>query len=366
MQARNHPANRHEDQARQEDEWETVPTRDSRPLAVASPRGAQILDNAAALARTPRHDVIVGSGSPMLDTTFVLWLQQWESPALTTMMQVVSLWGYVPSCLAVAIVCGFGWRLRLGVTLILAIVFADAITVAAKGAFASPRPHAVDARVRTFGAFESGLPSIAMGTTVPADDFGFPSGHVATTAALALGLAWSRRKSWQLGVAATWVAAMALSRIYLGRHFAADVLGGLVVGVAAIALARVARPSASAGINTLSAGTKTALGVSLIVAVSLAALFGAGPSAHDAGRFCGVVGAILLLRTQALDDSVMPATRVARIAVALVLLGSALWSSTWTITTRPALAVMSTMIVSAALHASVVLVPALAIGGKRS
>ena len=97
----------------------------------------------------------------MLDTSFVLWLQQSASPALTEIMRAVSLCGYVPSCLAVAIVCGFGWRLRLGVTLILAIVFADAMTVAAKGAFASPRPHAVDARVRTFDAFESGLPRMA-------------------------------------------------------------------------------------------------------------------------------------------------------------------------------------------------------------
>jgi len=53
-------------------------------------------------------------------------------------------------------------------------------------------------------------------------------------------------------------------------------------------------------------------------------------------------------------------------AVALVLLGGALWSSTWTITTGPALAVMSTMAVSAVLHASVLLVPALALGGERS
>jgi len=52
--------------------------------------------------------------SPMLDTSFVLWLQQWASPALTESMRAVSLWGYVPSCLAVAIVCGFGARLRLG------------------------------------------------------------------------------------------------------------------------------------------------------------------------------------------------------------------------------------------------------------
>jgi hypothetical protein len=41
----------------------------------------------------------------MLDTSFILWLQQWASPTLTEIMRVVSLWGYVPSCLAVAIVC---------------------------------------------------------------------------------------------------------------------------------------------------------------------------------------------------------------------------------------------------------------------
>jgi membrane-associated phospholipid phosphatase len=303
----------------------------------------------------------------MLDTSFVLWLQQWASPALTETMRAVSLWGYVPSCLAVAIVCGFGGRLRLGVTLILAIVFADAMTVAAKGAFASPRPHAIDARIRSFGAFESGLPPIAMDTSVPADDFGFPSGHVATTAAWAMGLAWSRKKSWQLGMAATWVALMALSRMYLGRHFPLDVLGGLVVGVAALALARLELSPAGVDVRTLKPGTKTALGVLLIVAVAIAALSGAGLSAHDAGRFCGLVGAtLLLMRTRALDDSVPPVTRMARMAVALVLLGGALWSSISTVTTGPGLAVVSTMAVSAALHAGVLLVPALALGGKRA
>ena len=124
---------------------------------------------------------------------------------------------------------------------------------------------------------------------------------------------------------------------------------------------------AGAGLSTLTVRTKTALGVALIAAVAVAALSGAGLGAYDAGRFCGLVGAtLLLIHTRALDDSVPPATRIARMAVALVLLGGALWSSTWTITTGPALAVMSTMAVSAVLHASVLLVPALALGGERS
>ena len=302
----------------------------------------------------------------MLNTSFVLWLQQWASPALTEIMRAVSLCGYVPSCLAVAIVCGYGWRLRLGMTLILAIVFADAMTAAAKDAFASPRPNGVDARVQAFSAFESGLP-MTSGTSVPADDFGFPSGHVATTTAWAVGLAWSGRKSWQFGMAATWVALMALSRMYLGRHFPADVLGGIIVGISALALARLELSPDGAGISTLTAGRKTALGVALIIAVALAALYDAGLSAHDAGRFCGLAGAVLLLLHRgALDDFVPSATRVARVAVALVLLGVALWSSTWTIATGPGLAVVSTMTISAALHASVLLVPALALGRKQS
>ena len=301
----------------------------------------------------------------MLDTTLVLLLQDRASPALTEIMRVVSFSGYVPSCLAVAIACAFGWRLRLGVTLILAIVFADAMTVVAKGAFASPRPHDVDARVRTFGTYEFGLLPMAAGATVPADGFGFPSGHVAATAAWALGLAWSGRKGWQLGAAAAWIFLMAFSRMYLGRHFPADVIGGLVVGVAGAAIARLQSPAA-AGISTATAGTRTALGVSFCAVVALASLLGAGLGAHDAGRFCGLVGAALvLISMQAIEGSVPVTTRMARVAVSLVLLGVAVWSSTWTITSRPGLAVMSMMAVSAALHASVLLVPALAVGRYR-
>jgi membrane-associated phospholipid phosphatase len=302
----------------------------------------------------------------MLDTTFVLWLQDQASPASPAIMRAVSFLGYVPACLAAALVCGLGWRLRLGLTLILAILFADAMSVVAKGAFASPRPHAVDARVRTFGTFEADLSRMAPGTSVPADAFGFPSGHVATTAAWALGIAWFRRTWRALGVAGVWIALMGLSRMYLGRHFPADVLGGLVVGVAGLAAARLALPPAAGGDGAVTAGARTALGVSLVVAVALAEISGIRLGAHDAGRFCGLAGAaFLLVRRPALEDSVPPSMRSIRVAIALVLLGAAVWSSTWTIPTPPGLAVVSTMAVSAAMHASALIVPVLAIGGQR-
>jgi hypothetical protein len=194
---------------------------------------------------------------------------------------------------------------------------------------------------------------------VPADDFGFPSGHVAVTAAWTLGLVWSRRKPWQRGAAIAWIALMALSRMYLGRHFPADVIGGLVVGAAGLAVAHVYFPAA-AGVSTRTAGARTALGASLVVVVAVAALFDTGLGARDAGRFCGLVGAALvLMRARALDDAVPLSTRMARMAVALVLLGVAVWSSTWTLTTEPGFAAVSRMAVTAASHASLLLVPAI-------
>jgi hypothetical protein len=58
-------------------------------------------------------------------------------------------------------------------------------------------------------------------------------------------------------------------------------------------IVRLELSPAGAGVSTLTAGMRTALGVSLIVAVALAALSGAGLGAHDAARFCGFVGVAL-------------------------------------------------------------------------
>jgi undecaprenyl-diphosphatase len=75
---------------------------------------------------------------------------------------------------------------------------------------------------------------------------GFPSGHVAVTAGLALTVWFLLPPKWRW-LCVVWILAVALSRLYLGVHSPVDVLGGFAVGLLVVAVIRllpkvVARP----------------------------------------------------------------------------------------------------------------------------
>lgn len=69
---------------------------------------------------------------------------------------------------------------------------------------------------------------------------GFPSGHTAMAAALALALMHylPKRYRWIVPV---WIVGVGLSRVYLGVHAPLDILGGFAIGWASYALFRHVR-----------------------------------------------------------------------------------------------------------------------------
>jgi hypothetical protein len=82
--------------------------------------------------------------------------------------------------------------------------------------------------------------TIAAVRAVKQEDFGFISGHASAAAAFALALVFffglQKRSRWFVVLALGWALLMGLSRLYLGRHFPADVLGGWLVGGLAVGL----------------------------------------------------------------------------------------------------------------------------------
>jgi membrane-associated phospholipid phosphatase len=245
-----------------------------------------------------RCDVLWPGGiAALAGTAPIRWLQDRGSEGLTIAMNSISLFGYTRVHLAIAVALAFLINLRAGAALLLLLALNGVITDGAKAIVASPRPHAVDAAVQNLDVVETLGASFRSGAVTPSvdtdDGYGFPSGHVAVTTAFFLGLGYFFQWRWVWPAMAVCIPLMALSRLYLGRHFVGDVLGGVGVGVIAatigflvLTLARLSNPKR--------ANDPAARAVIVAGGCALAAL-GSGFGAYDAGRFLGLAAGVMLL-----------------------------------------------------------------------
>lgn len=135
---------------------------------------------------------------------------------LTDIMYAVTQTGSAGAVLVIAATTFVLKRKRLAATLLANTLVTYIIVTIIKELVARPRPA-----------------EILSGITVRLDQvtgFGFPSGHTATATVLALTLMTSTPKKYQC-LLWVWIAAVALSRMYLGVHAPLDIVGGLCIGV---------------------------------------------------------------------------------------------------------------------------------------
>ena len=292
----------------------------------------------------------------MFDTPLNLWLQSWSTPELTTFMNIVSLLGYSYAGIALAAIVACAWTRRTGVALVVIVALTAALTDMAKATWRAPRPESVDARVQHLSFWQL-RPEPGTAPEADAEDrFGFPSGHVAGTTALALGIASVARRRWAWISAGAWIAVMAVSRMYLGRHFLGDVLGGLALGAISLAIGRRLFPRLS-----------WLLGIAAIAVA--AALFAGLPPVYDAGRLGGVVvAAAVLARTDRLEGLPSIIGRIVSSLLAVAIVGLA---TAWDLlpylkdsgsAATPAIRLM----LSALLNGAAVIVPAWTVPARRS
>jgi membrane-associated phospholipid phosphatase len=153
-------------------------------------------------------------------------LQSFASPWLDTVMTIVTDLGSQEAYIALVVLVYLGIDARAGQRLGVLLVMSFFLNQYAKAFFDTPRPFALDPSVvRTERALET------------AQGAGFPSGHAQSAATFWAYAAVLAGRAWFWLVAVLAIALVATSRLYLGVHVPADVVGGLAIGLTLVLVA---------------------------------------------------------------------------------------------------------------------------------
>lgn len=188
----------------------------------------------------------------MFLTEINIFFQSFSSDFLTAIFRFFSFVGSANVIIPLMIGIIFGIHFRIGTMLIHLVFWNGVITDFLKDFFALPRPFNVDAAVLLPGeGITNPTPFKGSGAkhffdTLPRQvvdyfrehgvwlgnvkSFGFPSGHSSSAVALWGAVFLFFKNRWVRGIAVVCMVLIPLSRLYLGRHFLADVLAGLLIG----------------------------------------------------------------------------------------------------------------------------------------
>ncbi|MEE9372025.1 MAG: phosphatase PAP2 family protein [Saprospiraceae bacterium] len=185
----------------------------------------------------------------MFQTEINHFLQSFATDGLTTFMQLVTAIGYQGFFMIFLLFMLFVVNFKKAFLLFLILLWTGAVTFALKNYFNLPRPFHVDntllyldgdlgeettLRLSKKGAksFWENLSLEVLMVTRQSPELanGFPSGHTSVAIAFWGAFAFLYRRKWIAIVAGILMILIPLSRMYLGVHFLADVLGGIVLG----------------------------------------------------------------------------------------------------------------------------------------
>ena len=194
----------------------------------------------------------------MFQTELNHFLQSFASDGLTTFMRIITALGYPTFLMVFLLVLLFAVNFKKTFLLFLVLLWTIVFTFFFKEYFDLPRPFHVDNTLQfldgqlpdsaTFNFSKRGattfwgqLPKDVLEVTRQADHLenGFPSGHTSGAIALWGALALLFRNKWVRMICVALMILIPLSRMYLGVHFLADVLGGVLLGVVILGIAQV-------------------------------------------------------------------------------------------------------------------------------
>lgn len=191
----------------------------------------------------------------MFQTEIHHFLQSFANEPLTLFMRFITNLGYQQFFLIFLLFMLWLINFKKSFLMFMILLWTAAVTVFFKHFFDLPRPFHVD---NTIVLLDSELPGNAQfdftkrgatqfWETLPADVLevtrntegvqnGFPSGHSSIAIAFWVAIALLYRKKWVSIIAVLLIILIPLSRMYLGVHFLADILGGLSLGAILLAI----------------------------------------------------------------------------------------------------------------------------------
>lgn len=293
----------------------------------------------------------------MFQTEPIIYLQSHGTPWLTFLMILITTLGSSSFLVVITVITTFGINFKRGFLLFQLLIWTSLVTEILKILIAFPRPDFVDNRVLNLesgvkntspfrGNGQEGifalpdnqiLKSFRLQEAFIISPFGFPSGHVSLTTTLWGGSAalFNSRKIRML--TPFMVLIIAFSRIYLGRHFIEDVLGGAIVGLISLCIFTFFLKSSLKADFFKKESFEFALRrqnmlfylFMFVIPLFLTAL--SLVTATIAGLYFGAcVAYLLIVRDGIPDDAGSTAQRAARVFVALLLLGiSSFMLDTW-------------------------------------
>ena len=183
----------------------------------------------------------------MFQTELIIFFQSYASDFLTVFFKFFTEIGKSTYAAPLILIVMFGISFRMGFILLHVVSWNGLITFTLKELFSLPRPLNVDINVKALGeSLPNPTPLESMGganffsgfsrETVEYirnnhfDSWGFPSGHASHAVALWGSISLYVKKKLFYVTAVMMIVFISLSRMYLGCHFLADVLGGLMLG----------------------------------------------------------------------------------------------------------------------------------------
>lgn len=281
----------------------------------------------------------------MFQTELIKFLQSFATDWLTDLMLSVTRLGYSSFYIPMLVLITFGISFRKGFLLTHLMLWVGLLTDLLKNIFALPRPADVDSGIKLL---EEGVPNpapfvgkggagfwelpareaIHLYRSQPEWSFGFPSGHVSGTTTFWGGLSLLFRYRIMRIVAIIVIILMSVSRMYLGRHFLADVLAGFLLAAIFLVIGhrlyiRKGSPGRLLDLRyvCLSMNWKSILFVTYMLLLPFALLL-LSPYVEfkDAGRLLGLNAGFTLLGLQGLpNDSGGVLRRAGRVLVAFAL-----------------------------------------------